>query len=380
MVKKATGGYIIAAMSRSVSSIVLQWYAGHKRPLPWRGVSDPYRIWVSEIMAQQTQVETVVPYYRRWLQRFPTVHALAAAPLGEVLACWEGLGYYARARNLHRAARIVVDQYGGRLPPTLDGLRALPGIGAYTAAAIGSIAFGVDAAALDGNIQRVLARVFDIRLDVKSTRGQKVMRALAQSLVPAGRAGDYNEALMDVGATVCTPRTPQCPICPLRSICHARRLGVQLERPLPRRRPPLPERQATAAVVRKRGWVLIVQRPPEKLLGSLWAFPQCPGDGRHPAAGLQRALRETWGLEADIGVELPGQVQTFSHYRLTLRVFDCRWRGGTALGAACKWVRPSALDNYPMGKADRQIARGVQAPAGQAGDVQPNTRPRRSDR
>ena len=275
---------------------------------------------------------------------------------------------------------MVVDQYGGHLPRTLEGLRALPGIGAYTAAAIGSIAFGLDAAALDGNIQRVLARVFDIRLDVKSARGQKTMRALAQSLVPAGRAGDYNEALMDVGATVCAPRAPRCPICPLRSNCQARRLGVQLERPLPRRRAPLPERQATAAVVRKRGWVFIVQRPPEELLGSLWAFPQGPGGGRYPAAGLQRALRETWGLEVDVGPERLGQVQTFSHYRLTLRVFDCRWTGGTASGAACKWVRPSALDNYPMGKADREIARGLQTPAGQAGGAQPNSRPRRSDR
>jgi A/G-specific adenine glycosylase len=378
--REATRGYIIATMPRSLATSVLKWYMAHDRPLPWRGISDPYRVWVSEIMAQQTQVETVIPFYQRWLQRFPTVGALAAASLTEVLVYWEGLGYYARARNLHRAAQLVVGQYGGELPRTLEGLRALPGIGAYTAAAIGSMAFGLDAAALDGNIERVLARVFDIRQDVKSTAGRRAMRTLAQSLVPAGQAGDYNQALMDLGATVCTPRAPQCPVCPLRTICQARRLGVQHERPLPRPRAPLPQRQAAAAVVRKNGRVLLIQRPPEKLLGSLWAFPQSPSHARRPAADLQRALRNEWGLKIEVGAELATQVQTFSHYRLTLRVFDCRWTGGSAAGADRKWVRPSALDRYPMGKADRQIARGLQAPERPAGANRPSPRLRQPDR
>src|SRR5512137_1830169 len=208
-----------------LSTRLLRWYAAHKRELPWRKTHDPYRIWVAEIMLQQTQVETVISYYMRWLRRFPTVARLAAAPLDEVLAHWEGLGYYARARNLHRAAKLLVEKSRGQLPQTLDGLRALPGIGLYTAAAIGSIAFGIDAAALDGNLKRVLARIFDVRQDVTSPGGEKSVRALAESLVPPGRAGDYNQALMDLGATICTPRAPRCDACPVQTLCEAYRLG-----------------------------------------------------------------------------------------------------------------------------------------------------------
>jgi len=340
-----------------LSTRLLPWYAAHKRDLPWRKTHDPYRIWVAEIMLQQTQVETVIPYYRRWLRRFPTVARLAAAPLDEVLAHWEGLGYYARARNLHRAAKLLVDSSGGQLPQTLEGLRALPGIGVYTAAAIGSIAFGLDAAALDGNLKRVLARIFDVQQDVTSPQGERSLRALAESLVPPGRAGDYNQALMDLGATICTPRAPRCDACPVQTLCEAYRLGVQLERPVPRRRAPVPRRQAVAAVIRKNGRILLVRRPSEKLLGGLWSFPQSQRRRREAlAAGLARAVREELGLDVAVISELATESQTFSHFHLTLHVFECRWQGGTAAGANCRWVRLSALGAYPMGKADRQIA------------------------
>jgi A/G-specific adenine glycosylase len=272
----------------------------------------------------------------------------------------------------------VVERYGGKLPHTVEALRTLPGIGAYTAAAIASIAFDLDAAALDGNIKRVLARVFDIRHDVRSAQGEKTLRALAESLVPAGRAGDYNQALMDLGATLCAPRAPQCPVCPVRSLCQARRLGVQLERPVTRRRSPLPRRLAAAGVVHQRGRVLIVQRPSEKLLGGLWAFPQCPHQGRRElTAGLQRALREEWSLEVTVGPELPTRVQTFSHYQLSLRVFDCQWVSGSIAGVNCKWVRSSALDHYPMGRGDRQIAFGLQNQAKPTASKQPDVRLRK---
>ena len=349
-------------MPRSLAARLLEWYALHGRSLPWRGTRNPYRIWVAEIMLQQTQVETVKPYYHRWLKRFPTLRALAAASEREVLAVWEGLGYYSRARNLHRAAQIVVQDYSGQMPRTVEGLRALPGIGSYTAAAIASIAFGVDAAVLDGNVKRVLARVFDFREDVKSPRGEKQLWALAQSLVPAGHAADYNQAVMDLGATVCTPRAPKCPACPLRRMCAARKLGVQLQRPVMKREPAaIPHHVLVAGVIHKGGRVLIVQRPSEALLGGLWAFPSGRRMGREPLAErLRRIVRGEWGLEVKVGVRRQTLAHAFTHFRITQHVFECEWQNGTVKrDSAIKWVRPSELKNYPMGKTDRQVAKGL---------------------
>ncbi len=348
-------------MSSPIAQLLLDWYRAGHRALPWRGVRDPYRIWVSEIMLQQTQVETVIPYYRRWLRRFPNMRALAAAPEREVLALWEGLGYYSRARNLHKAAQVVVNQYEGRLPRMVASLRDLPGIGPYTAAAIASLAFGVDAAVLDGNVKRVLARLFDFQEDVKSPRGEKQLWERAQNLLPPGEAGDYNQAIMDLGATICTPRAPQCAICPVRQHCLARKLGVQLERPVPRAKAPLPQRLLAVGVIRKRGRVLIIQRPSDKLLGGLWAFPSGEVmEGRSPAYSLKRAVKSNWGLVIDARTQTHILKHTFSHFHLTAQVFECAWQSGTlARGVAAKWARVSELSEYPMGKVDRQIARGL---------------------
>jgi A/G-specific adenine glycosylase len=355
-------------MSPELAKRLLNWYAHHQRALPWRGTTDPYRIWVSEIMLQQTQVETVRPYYARWMAQFPTVEALAAAPQQAVLAAWEGLGYYSRARNLHHAAQVVMAEHGGTLPRTVAALRALPGIGRYTAAAIASIAFGADAAVLDGNVKRVLARVFDVREDVKAPAGEARLWALAESLVPAGRAGDYNQALMDLGATICTPRTPACLLCPLRELCAALRLGVQHERPVRAERRPLPERSLAAGVVWKRGRVLIAQRAARGLLGGLWAFPAVELDVTTAeseaarASALRKGLRAEWGLSVRAGKQAQSLEHGFTHFRQRLHVFDCRWQAGRLRRAAQprRWVRPSALGEYPMGKMDRAIARRVQ--------------------
>jgi A/G-specific adenine glycosylase len=346
-------------MSREFSRKLLDWYQRHKRALPWRGIADPYRVWISEIMLQQTQVETVKPYYERWLARFPTVQVLAGAPLQNVLAAWEGLGYYSRAHNLHRAAKMVVAELGGELPGTVAGLLALPGIGRYTAGAIASIAFGADAAVLDGNVKRVLARAFDFRSDVKSPAGAKALWTLAESLVPRGRAGDYNQALMDLGATVCTPRAPACPICPERGLCAARRLGVQLQRPVRPARRARPERVYAAGVVRKAGRVLLGQRSTDELLGGLWAFPaaECL-PGAELGEGLRRALRADWGIDVTLGPQVQTLHHGFTHFKLTLHLFECRWRAGRLKRGAGprRWVRLDDLDSYPMGKTDRQIA------------------------
>jgi A/G-specific adenine glycosylase len=353
-------------MPNEFSEKLLAWYSDHQRALPWRGTRDPYRVWVSEIMLQQTQVETVTPYYRRWLKRFPHVRALAAASQQEVLALWEGLGYYARARNFHRAAQKVVADHNGRIPRTLEGLLALPGIGRYTAAAIASIAFGLDVAVLDGNVKRVLARVFNYTGDVKSPRSERELWSLARSLVPAGRAGDYNQALMDLGATLCTPRAPLCGLCPVCELCQARALGVQLERPVVKKRAALPQHTLATGVIRKQARVLIVQRSPDQLLGGLWAFPfgQC-------AAGeaLKRCLRQTvrrdLGLQIKVGPQITTLTHAYSHFQVTVPVFDCLWTAGrpVAQGAQVrvKWVRVSELADHPMGKTDRRIAQWLLA-------------------
>jgi A/G-specific adenine glycosylase len=351
---------------------LLRWYAHHQRQLPWRvpgglGRSDPYHVWVSEIMLQQTQVETVIPYYQRWLERFPTLAALASADQQSVLAVWEGLGYYSRARNLHRAAQQVQRDLGGALPRTPGALRALPGIGRYTAGAIASIAFGADTAVLDGNVKRVLARAFDLRDDVKSPAGEKALWALAESLVPPGRAGDYNQALMDLGATLCVPRNPLCLLCPVSDLCEARRLGVQHERPVTPARRAVPHRVQLAAVVAKGGRVLLEQRAESGLLGGLWAFPAVPlpdeaaPSRRRPAMRLRHALRTVYGLTVTVGPEAQVVEHGFSHFSLTVRVFDCAWQAGALKrgGPPRKWVKVSEFADWPMGKVDRLIAKRV---------------------
>jgi A/G-specific adenine glycosylase len=348
-------------MPQNLAQRILRWYQGHKRDLPWRGTADAYRVWVSEIMLQQTQVETVIPYYQRWIERFPDLPALAAAPQHDVLALWEGLGYYSRARNLHRAAQIVANEMGGQMPKTEAELRRLPGIGRYTAAAIASIAFGADAAVLDGNVRRVLARFFDVREDAKSTQGEKKLWALAASLVPPGRAGDYNQALMDLGATVCVPRAPACPVCPLRATCLARRLGVQHERPVAARRVPVPRRQMTAVVIHKNGRVLIEQRPTDALLGGLWAFPTAAYETVGGTAGPADALLRDWGLRVALDEASQVLEHTFTHFKLKLHVYHGQWQAGRLRpgGPLRKWVRAANLADYPMGKLDRQIALGL---------------------
>jgi A/G-specific adenine glycosylase len=343
-------------MPHSIATRLLKWYAQSGRRLPWRGRRDPYRVWISEIMLQQTQVDTVVPYYRRWLQRFPTVRTLAAASEREVLKLWEGLGYYGRARNLRRAAQRVVAEHHGRLPRTIPELRALPGIGRYTAAAIASLCFGADAAVLDGNVKRVLARTFDFREDVKSSRGEKQLWDLAQSLVPPGRAGDYNQALMDLGATVCRPRAPACQACPLRTVCRARALGVQLARPVARRARAVPHYALGVAVIWKEGRVLITRRPSAGLLGGLWAFPATRAENLRGAVGAELGIRIT------VGARQQSLTHAFTHQRWTLNVFDCRWQSGALpRGSAARWARPAELARYPMGKPDRQISQRIQA-------------------
>ncbi len=341
------------AMS-TIARDLLAWFAEARRDLPWRHTRDPYRIWVAEIMLAQTQVARVLDYYERFLARFPDVAALAAAPLGDLLKAWEGLGYYARARNLKRAAEEIVARHGGRVPCDLAVLRALPGVGEYTAAAIASIAFGQGEVALDGNLRRVLSRLFH-----RPTPSRVELRTLAQGLLPRNRAGDVNQALMDLGATVCTPRRPRCPACPLRAHCQAHAQGDAAQLPAPRRRRPLPHFDVTAAVIEHEGRLLIAQRPAEGLLGGLWEFPggKCE-PGETLAECLRREIREELALEIEVGDPVAVVEHGFTHFAITLHAFRCRLLAGEpqALGvAAWRWVRPEELGRFAFSAADRQV-------------------------
>ncbi|MEW5868019.1 MAG: A/G-specific adenine glycosylase [Chloroflexota bacterium] len=350
---------------------LLKWYAQNARDLPWRAAPDAYAVWVSEIMLQQTRVETVIPYYQRWMQRFPSLLSLAAASQQDVLAAWEGLGYYSRARNLHRAAQQVVQQWGGQLPVDVQALRRLPGIGRYTAGAIASIAFGLDEPALDGNIRRVLARLFDVSEPARSPAGEKRLWELAGAHLPVGRAGAYNQALMDLGAGICTPRAPACKRCPLASLCQARAAGVQAERPVSLAKSAIPHYTVTAAVIGKasnpsdRGnQVLIAQRPPHGLLGGLWEFPggkQQPGEDL--VACLQREICEELGASIQVHDRLGVYRHAYTHFRVTLHAFHCTLLEGSQpqpiQAHDLRWVPPSELSAFPMGKIDRQISRDL---------------------
>ncbi len=343
-----------------LTAALLDWYAQHARNLPWRHSSDPYAVLVSELMLQQTRVETVIPYYQRWMQRFPDLETLASAALQDVLSAWEGLGYYSRARSLHRLAQQVASS-GEELPRTAQDLERLPGVGRYTAGAVASIAFNQDAPALDGNIRRVLARIFNVEEPARSPVGERRLWKLAETYLPPGRAGDYNQSLMDLGAQICTPRNPRCLECPVCQWCEAYRLGIQDERPVSLPKPAVPHITVTAAVIQDGSKVLITQRPHKGLLGGLWEYPGGKQqDGEDLSACLHREILEE--LDAVIEVEeLFGIYRhAYTHFRVTLHAFCCRLSPSAiprpVQVADLRWVDITGLDEYPMGKIDRQIS------------------------
>ncbi len=350
--------------STEFTARLIAWYAQHARSLPWRGLNDPYAIWVSEIMLQQTRVEAVIPYFTRWMERFPTIQELARSSEQEVLRMWEGLGYYSRARNLHRAARQVVDQMGGEFPRNLTDLIRLPGVGRYTASAIASIAFGMDTPALDGNIRRVLARLFNVTAPARSPQGERRLWELAAANLPPGKAGEYNQALMDLGATICTPQKPACDRCPIRQFCQARQLGVQEERPVKLQKPVTPHYIVTAAVIRSGEHVLLAQRPKNGLLGGLWEFPGGKlQTGENLIECLQREIREELGAEICVHQEIGVYRHAYTHFRVTLHAYHCNLKDGALprplqVEDLC-WASLAALKDYPMGKIDRLIARDL---------------------
>lgn len=338
---------------------LLAWYRAHRRELAWRQSRDPYHIWISEIMLQQTRVDQMDAYFTRFIRAFPTVQDLAGASEGQVLKAWEGLGYYARARNLHKAAKEIAAR-GGQLPDTYEGLLELPGIGPYTAAAVSSIAFDRDHPVLDGNVARVLCRLLRIEEDPRRAAVKAALIAAGEKLLAPGQAGDFNQAMMELGARVCTPARPRCGECPVAQACRA--FG-ELDDPsvLPRKAPrkARPHYQVAAGLIWKREKLLIAQRPSEGLLGGLWEFPGGKQEeGETLEECLTREIREELSIEIEVGECLCRVEHGYTHFGITLHVFRARYLRGEpqAIGcAAWRWVDPLELGQYAFSRADRRV-------------------------
>ncbi len=345
---------------------LLAWYRQAGRQLPWRNINNPYAIWVSEMMLQQTQVKTMWPYYERWLAQFPTVEALAAADLQTVLKAWEGLGYYARARNVHRAAQRIVSEYNSQIPQDFDQITDLPGIGRTTAGGILSSAYNLPYAILDGNVKRVLARL--MALPVPPAKAMNTLWDLSENLLDPDNPRDFNQAIMDLGATLCTRRQPDCPRCPWQPHCRAYNLKVQTEIPMTESKAPIPHKHIGVAVIwNDQGQVLIDRRKPEGLLGGLWEFPGGKIEaGETVEACVRREIQEELGIDITVGDRLCTVTHTYSHFKVTLNVHHCTHLSGNPQPIECdevRWVSLEDIEEYPFPKANIQIIEALKAHA-----------------
>lgn len=349
-----------------VEIFLLPWFEKNCRDLPWRKNRTPYRVWVAEIMLQQTRVDTVIGYYTRWMKKFPSWRALALAPQSDVLKSWEGLGYYSRARNLHAAAKIVLDDYSGRPPSTGAELRKFPGVGPYTASAIASLAFNEDAAVVDGNVIRVLSRLFAFGGDTKDAVGKKKMQAWADAMLVKGRAGEFNEAMMELGALVCVPVAPKCADCPMQSVCAAFAKGEPDRWPVMKKRKKVPHIVVGAAVtVNRKGEVLIAQRLEGDMLGGLWEFP---GGKLEPDETIReciaRELKEELGINVEVGEFLMTVKHAYSHFTMTMHVYFAKIVSARPRSIHCadfKWVNIPDLGEHAYSKADRLVVEKLQS-------------------
>jgi A/G-specific adenine glycosylase len=344
---------------------LLAWFEQTAEDLPWRRTDNPYYIWLSEIMLQQTQVTTVIPYYERFIQKFPTIEDLAKAPQDELMKQWEGLGYYSRARNLQIAAQQIIQDYGGQLPTSAETLEKLRGIGRYTAGAIASITFDEHVPVVDGNVIRVFSRLFDIADDVSSEKTKKALWQLAENLmhaVPQGKAGDYNQAVMELGREVCKPRNPLCGFCPIADFCRAKQNQKQAERPVKKPKKVTPHYDVTCGLIwNQHRHLLIAKRRNEDLLGGLWEFPGGKIEEDETLEDcLVRELYEELGIQVEVG-ELFIRVQhAYTHFKITLHAFECTYlpEGGDPQALQCadwRWVSAENLAEYAFSSADRKV-------------------------
>jgi A/G-specific adenine glycosylase len=362
---------------------MLDWFGLNARDLPWRRTRDPYAIWVSEIMLQQTQVKTVIPYWERWMRELPTIEALADAPSEHIHKLWEGLGYYTRVRNMQKAARVIVEQEAGRFPVKYDDVLALPGIGRYTAGAICSIAFNQPAPILDGNVIRVLSRLFGIRENVKEKETNARLWELARELVSCasriaskkseiGNCSALNQSLMELGATVCSPRQPQCSACPLATRCVARKLGLAEAIPNLGERNATMQRRYLACIVEHNGAVLVRQRPQGVVNAHLWEFPNVEVPLKLSTRGCRRRLESELGCALDHVIPLTTLKHTITRYRMTLQAFRGELNGRMPQPAAGEWVAKEELVKLAFNSAHRRLLISALAP--ESGHPRPTAR------
>lgn len=348
-------------VKRAVAAKLLPWFSANKRAMPWRSNRTPYRVWISELMLQQTRVDQATPYFNRFIKRFPSLRSLAAASQEDVLKMWEGLGYYSRARNLHKAARIIATEHGGRFPATAEEIQQLPGIGSYTAAAIGSLAFNLDLAVLDGNVIRVLSRLF------ACTASKKELQQMADDLLVPGQAGNFNEAMMELGATVCLPKNPLCGECPMAGVCKGLKSGNPTAYPIKPPKKKVPHIVVGAAVVTNaKGEVLIAQRRNEDMLGGLWEFPGGKQEsGETIGQCIVRELKEELGITIETGDFLVTVKHAYSHFTMDLHTYFAKIKSGRPRPIHCQdfqWLPIEKLRTVPYSKADLHIIDALEKP------------------
>jgi A/G-specific adenine glycosylase len=338
---------------------LIKWYQANQRDLPWRRSDNPYHIWVSEVMLQQTQVKTVLNYYRRFLKKFPNINRLAAADLEAVLKVWEGMGYYARARNLHRAAKAVVEHHAGRIPHQWDTFRNLPGVGDYIAAAVLSIAFNQAHAVVDGNVKRVLARLHKIQAPVNRTDAHRQFKEAADKLLDSRQPGIFNQAMMELGALICRPRNPLCDACPLVRHCRAYQSRQTADFPQRQKTRATPQHHIAVGVVFKNDRVLITRRQTDGLLGGLWEFPGGKiRDSETAQDACIREIKEEVNLEVRVDRHLATVKHAYTHFKIVMEVFCCRYQSGRVKlkgPDAHRWIRFSEFKNYPFPRANHKF-------------------------
>ena len=346
---------------------LLDWYQRSAREMPWRSNPLPYHVWVSEIMLQQTQVDTVTPYFHRFIKRFPTVQSLALADLQAVLTVWEGLGYYSRARNLHRAAKQLLQDFGGEIPSHYDILQLLPGVGAYTAAAISSIAFNRPVPVVDGNVLRVFSRFWGIQTDIRQPSVRKEIFNRLGPVISQANPRDFNQAIMELGALLCKPKEPRCPECPLQTECTAFKMNLTKQIPYKSKSKPLPHYHIAVGIVWKGNRLLIAKRRENQMLGGLWEFP---GGKCKPSEALESAVKREISEETDIEVVVDKLYtvvnQSYTHFKITLHAYKCFYLRGEAkplVADDIKWVSLEEIVSYPFPKANKKVLEVIQEEA-----------------
>jgi A/G-specific adenine glycosylase len=350
--------------SIKIQEKLLVWYRLNARSLPWRGMRDPYLIWVSEVMLQQTRVETVIPYFQQWTVRFPDIQSVACAPIDEILKAWEGLGYYSRARNIKKTAEIILTQFAGNLPSTSIDLIKLPGIGDYIAGAIASIGFGFDEPALDANGVRVISRIYDFHGQVNKAANKKILKENLRELLPKGSAGDFNQAVMDLGSMVCVSANPKCECCPIQRECLAFSVNTQKDLPVGMIRTKKPHFNVVAGIIEKNGKLLIGKRPTNGLLGGMWEFPGGKiEEGENHQMALKRELEEELGIDVILRDAFGEYKHAYTHFSVTVFPYFVEIVGSDPIARVAEkieWASINTLNEYPMGKVDRSISNNLQ--------------------